>query len=46
MAMVIDDRMDVWDEKDKRRVHNLPAYNPSFAPEDKVIYLRLNAFQS
>uniref|UniRef100_A0ACD5UG43 Uncharacterized protein n=1 Tax=Avena sativa TaxID=4498 RepID=A0ACD5UG43_AVESA len=38
MTMVIDDRMDVWDEKDKRRVHNLPAYNPSVAPEDKVAH--------
>jgi DNA replication initiation complex subunit (GINS family) len=44
MAMVIDDRMDIWDEKDRRRVHNLTAYNPSVAPEDKVIYLHLNAF--
>uniref|UniRef100_A0ACD5YC70 Uncharacterized protein n=1 Tax=Avena sativa TaxID=4498 RepID=A0ACD5YC70_AVESA len=39
LAMVIDDRMDVWDEKDKRRVHNLPAYNPtSVSPEDKVVH--------
>ncbi|CAM0958954.1 unnamed protein product [Alopecurus aequalis] len=37
MAMVIDDRMDVWDEKDRRRVHNLPAYNPSVDPKDKVV---------
>ncbi|CAM0878975.1 unnamed protein product [Alopecurus aequalis] len=36
MAMVIDDRRDAWDEKDKRRVHKLPAYNPSVDPEDKV----------
>jgi hypothetical protein len=43
MAIVIDDRLDVWDEKDKRHVHNLPAYNPSVATEDKVIYLHLNA---
>jgi RNA polymerase II C-terminal domain phosphatase-like 1/2 len=44
MAMVIDDRMDVWDEKDKRRVHNLPPYNPSVAPEDKVIYRYINVY--
>ncbi|KAM0899429.1 hypothetical protein ACQ4PT_021297 [Festuca glaucescens] len=38
MAIVIDDRLDVWDEKDKRHVHNLPAYNPSVAAEDKVVH--------
>lgn len=37
MAMVIDDRMNVWDDKDKRRVHNLPPYTPSVCPEDKVV---------
>ena len=37
MTMVIDDNMDVWDDKDKRRVYNLPDYDPSVDPEDKVI---------
>ena len=37
LTMVIDDNMDVWHDKDWRRVHNLPAYNPLVSPEDKVI---------
>ncbi|XP_073359739.1 RNA polymerase II C-terminal domain phosphatase-like 2 [Aegilops tauschii subsp. strangulata] len=36
MAMVLDDRRDVWDERDKRRVFVAPAYKPLVAPEDKV----------
>uniref|UniRef100_M8CJX2 protein-serine/threonine phosphatase n=1 Tax=Aegilops tauschii TaxID=37682 RepID=M8CJX2_AEGTA len=37
MAMVLDDRRDVWDERDKRRVFVAPPYKPLVDPEDKVI---------
>ncbi|KAI4973788.1 hypothetical protein ZWY2020_041569 [Hordeum vulgare] len=37
MAMVLDDRRDVWDERDKRRVFAAPAYKPLVAPADKVV---------
>ncbi|XP_047081587.1 RNA polymerase II C-terminal domain phosphatase-like 2 isoform X1 [Lolium rigidum] len=33
MAMVIDDRLKVWDEKDQPRVHVVPAYAPYYAPQ-------------
>ncbi|KAI3466651.1 hypothetical protein Pfo_023314 [Paulownia fortunei] len=32
-ALVIDDRVKVWDEKDQPRVHVVPAFTPYFAPE-------------
>ncbi|KAK1365497.1 Protein-serine/threonine phosphatase [Heracleum sosnowskyi] len=32
MAMVIDDRMKVWDDKDQSRVHVVPAFTPYYAP--------------
>ncbi|CAN4084027.1 unnamed protein product [Withania somnifera] len=32
MALVIDDRLKVWDEKDQPRVHVVPAFAPYFAP--------------
>ncbi|KAK8524449.1 hypothetical protein V6N12_029315 [Hibiscus sabdariffa] len=33
MALVIDDRLKVWDEKDQPRVHVVPAFAPYFAPQ-------------
>ncbi|VAH81950.1 unnamed protein product [Triticum turgidum subsp. durum] len=36
MAMVIDDRLQVWDEKDQHRVHVVPAYAPYYAPQAKM----------
>jgi RNA polymerase II C-terminal domain phosphatase-like 1/2 len=36
MAMVIDDRLQVWDEKDQPRVHVVPAYAPYYAPQAEV----------
>ncbi|KAM0907136.1 hypothetical protein ACQ4PT_016326 [Festuca glaucescens] len=36
MAMVIDDRLQVWDEKDQPRVHVVPAYAPYHAPQAEM----------
>jgi len=36
MALVIDDRMNVWDEKDQSRVHVVPAFAPYYAPQAEV----------
>ncbi|KAK2972638.1 hypothetical protein RJ640_018345 [Escallonia rubra] len=33
MAMVIDDRMKVWEDKDQPRVHVVPAFTPYYAPQ-------------
>ncbi|CAI9758907.1 unnamed protein product [Fraxinus pennsylvanica] len=33
MAMVIDDRLKVWEEKDQPRVHVVPAFTPYFSPQ-------------
>ncbi|XP_057983618.1 RNA polymerase II C-terminal domain phosphatase-like 2 isoform X2 [Malania oleifera] len=33
MAMVIDDRQKVWEEKDQPRVHVVPAFTPYYAPQ-------------
>ncbi|XP_057544204.1 RNA polymerase II C-terminal domain phosphatase-like 1 [Amaranthus tricolor] len=33
MALVIDDRLNVWDEKDQPRVHVVPAFAPYYAPQ-------------
>ncbi|XP_045819226.1 RNA polymerase II C-terminal domain phosphatase-like 1 [Trifolium pratense] len=32
-ALVIDDRLKVWDEKDQPRVHVVPAFAPYYAPQ-------------
>jgi RNA polymerase II C-terminal domain phosphatase-like 1/2 len=37
MAMVIDDRLQVWDDKDQPRVHVVPAYTPYYAPQTEVL---------
>lgn len=37
MALVIDDRLKVWDEQDQQRVHVVPAFTPYFAPQAEVI---------
>lgn len=36
MALVIDDRLKVWDEKDQPRVHVVPAFAPYYAPQVEV----------
>lgn len=36
MAMVIDDRMKVWDDKDQLRVHVVPPFAPYYAPQAEV----------
>ncbi|ERN09765.1 hypothetical protein AMTR_s00029p00237180 [Amborella trichopoda] len=33
MAMVIDDRLNVWEDKDQSRVHVVPAFAPYYAPQ-------------
>ncbi|XP_051125277.1 RNA polymerase II C-terminal domain phosphatase-like 1 isoform X2 [Andrographis paniculata] len=33
MALVIDDRLIVWDDKDQPRVHVVPAFAPYYAPQ-------------
>ncbi|KAK9131738.1 hypothetical protein Scep_011266 [Stephania cephalantha] len=33
MALVIDDRLKVWEEKDQPRVHVVPAFAPYYAPQ-------------
>jgi hypothetical protein len=41
MAMVIDDRLNVWDDKDQHRVHVVPAYTPYYAPQAEVLIILL-----
>ena len=36
MALVIDDRLKVWDEKDQSRVHVVPAFAPYYTPHAEV----------
>lgn len=36
MALVIDDRLKVWDEKDQARVHVVPAFAPYYSPQAEV----------
>ncbi|KAK3162521.1 hypothetical protein QOZ80_1BG0090510 [Eleusine coracana subsp. coracana] len=36
MAMVIDDRLQVWEDKDQPRVHVVPAYAPYYAPQAEM----------
>ncbi|PON43524.1 HAD-like domain containing protein [Parasponia andersonii] len=33
MAMVIDDRFDVWEDKDQPQIHEVPPFTPYYAPE-------------
>ncbi|KFK28749.1 hypothetical protein AALP_AA7G041800 [Arabis alpina] len=33
MALVIDDRLKVWDDKDQPRVHVVPAFAPYYSPQ-------------
>lgn len=37
LALVIDDRLKVWDEKDQPRVHVVPAFAPYYAPQAEVL---------
>ncbi|KAK4478482.1 hypothetical protein RD792_013958 [Penstemon davidsonii] len=36
MAMVIDDRLRVWEDKDQPRVHVVPAFTPYYAPQAEI----------
>ncbi|GJM92509.1 hypothetical protein PR202_ga08986 [Eleusine coracana subsp. coracana] len=36
MAMVIDDRLQVWEDKDQPRVHVVPAYAPYYSPQAEM----------
>lgn len=36
MAMVIDDRLKVWEDKDQLRVHVVPPFIPYCAPQAEV----------
>ncbi|KAI0509772.1 hypothetical protein KFK09_010368 [Dendrobium nobile] len=36
MAMVIDDRLQVWDDRDQPRVHVVPAFTPYYAPQAEM----------
>ncbi|KAG9159381.1 hypothetical protein Leryth_010944 [Lithospermum erythrorhizon] len=38
MALVVDDRLKVWDEEDQPRVHVVPAFAPYHAPEAEANY--------
>ncbi|KAL3826102.1 hypothetical protein ACJIZ3_022131 [Penstemon smallii] len=39
MAMVIDDRLRVWEDKDQPRVHVVPAFTPYYAPQAEITNL-------
>lgn len=41
MALVIDDRLKVWDEKDQPRVHVVPAFAPYYSPQAEVSIILL-----
>eukprot|EP01018_Ginkgo_biloba_P007815 Gb_14579 [translate_table: standard] len=36
LAMVIDDRLKVWEDKDQPRVHVVPAFAPYYAPQAEM----------
>ncbi|KAG6643385.1 RNA polymerase II C-terminal domain phosphatase-like 2 [Carya illinoinensis] len=38
MAMVIDDRSKVWEDKDQPRVHVVPAFTPYYAPQAETAH--------
>jgi hypothetical protein len=44
MAMVIDDRLMVWEDKDQPRVHVVPAFTPYYAPQAEVLYFSFSIF--
>lgn len=44
MAMVIDDRCKVWEDKDQPRVHVVPAFTPYYAPQAEVQSLSPQAY--
>lgn len=39
MAMVIDDRSKVWEDKDQPRVHVVPAFTPYYAPQAETSHV-------
>mgnify|MGYP006925735721 CR=1 FL=1 len=36
MAMVIDDRLKVWEDRDQSHVHVVPAFAPYYDPQAEV----------
>lgn len=36
MALIIDDRLKVWEDQDQPRVHVVPAFAPYYAPQAEV----------
>lgn len=36
MAMVIDDRSKVWEDRDQPQVHVVPPFTPYYAPQAEV----------
>lgn len=44
MAMVIDDRLKVWEDKDQPRVHVVPAFTPYYAPQAEVPFVLYDTF--
>ncbi|XP_052172563.1 RNA polymerase II C-terminal domain phosphatase-like 2 isoform X2 [Diospyros lotus] len=38
MAMVIDDRLKVWEDRDQPRVHVVPAFAPYYAPQAETAH--------
>ncbi|XP_031094795.1 RNA polymerase II C-terminal domain phosphatase-like 2 isoform X1 [Ipomoea triloba] len=36
LAMVIDDRLKVWEDKDQPRVHVVPPFSPYYAPQAEI----------
>ena len=46
MAMVIDDRLKVWEDKDQPRVHVVPAFTPYYAPQAEVLNCVILSLQS
>jgi RNA polymerase II C-terminal domain phosphatase-like 1/2 len=39
MAMVIDDRLKVWEDQDQPQVHVVPAFAPYYAPQAEVQFI-------
>lgn len=46
MAMVIDNRLKVWEDKDQPRVHVVPAFTPYYAPQAEVLSFFVFVFGS
>ena len=45
MAMVIDDRLKVWEDQDQPQVHVVPAFAPYYAPQAEVCFKLIISLQ-